>query len=568
MNSKYNYSFPNHKLGVPNNNPEFKGGSFKIINNKKIRTTTSRTLTFKITPYVQLQVSVRSLQGDSTVASLSIKSRFPSKLGVNLQSDSNYNSVKMGLTKKFAKEIENIGSAGLKDVISSAKKYSHTKRRLLTKRANRFLYNIANSFHCPDSGNSNDDAPCDTPLGEDFANAFTDEYGDREDDPSSASVTKRSEDHHWQNSFMEQVGQSIKDFQDNGGNLTDAEYWRHFGLVAEKNKNLRKRAVYHWESPAPYGPFHARKLRKVCDMGGNTFTWRPGDYKAWPHQRRGMTVYDREPGCDAAPFLQEYPLTDTKPERKGNNLHMATEHILELQNFNSFWIWVTNSSSGQPFATQNNGNPRSRQGACELLEEMFYQLNHAGEYRPIGLLALGVFPNNIAWHANNLGEFVVLESPTNKVKMSLMGGGTVRRNTYMAGATVKEQLTVLKSCFLVFSYLRTPAIKASFENQVRRMGAGLNFLEYDYIPRTTLVNYQGYNLEKSWYTYVKDKIVPDLNRLGEEFLRDNLARLMPIYGRERPGETQQDRQNRLALNMLDTAFRYTWLPFNPSIPNP
>ncbi|KAF3169076.1 hypothetical protein TWF751_007543 [Orbilia oligospora] len=617
MNSKYGYSFPNHKLGVPNDDPEFKGGSFKIIGNKKIGAAASGTLTFKIAPYVQLQLSVGSLKGDSTVASLSIEGRFPSELNVNLQSDSSCNGVKMGLSAKFSGEIEGIGSAGLKDVVSSARvlslfntnkktissptcysfrtgsnkkmrkreyiwdnttlgaeneasllgieEYSHTKRRSLAKRADGFLYNLGNSFNCPEGGDGDDNDVCDTPLGDDFADAFTDAYGDREDDPSSASRKKRSEDHHWQNTFLEEVGQAIKEFKDNGGNLTDQEYWRHFGRVAEKRGLLRKRAVSNWEPPAPYGPFHGRRLQKACPFGTNAFTWGPGDYEAWPHQRRGMIVYDRATGCDEAPHLETYPLTDTAPERKGRNLHMATEHILELQNFNSFWIWVTDNANRQPFALLNNYDT-TRRGACDRLEEKFYEPNHSGDYRPIGLLALGVFPNNINHYANNLGEFVILESPTNKVKMSLMGGGTVRRDAYMTSHSLKEQLTVLKSCLLVFKYLRDPPVKSNFEAQVRRMGAGLRFLEDDYIPRTDLGPYPGYDLDDSWYDYVKNKVVADLNRIGEQFLRDHLARLMPIYGSPRPGESQQDIQNRQALNMLNTAFHNTWLPFNPSIP--
>ncbi|KAF3112314.1 hypothetical protein TWF706_010901 [Orbilia oligospora] len=621
FNSKYGYSFPNHKLGVPTTNPDSKGGSFKIIGNKNIGTTTTGGLTFKIAPYVQLQLSVGSLKADTTVASLSIEGRFPSEVYVDLEADSSCSGVKMGIAAKLTGEIEGSGSAGLKDVVSWAnilplfntgrrtissptcysfrsgpskkmrkreyiwdnttlgaenelsllgiQEYSHTKHQSLAKRTDGFLYNLANAFNCPggdDSDEGNENAVCDTQLGEDFDNAFTNAYGDREDDPSPASLKKRS-DGSWQNGFLEEVGQSIKAFQDNGGNLTDKEYWHHFGMVAERHRALSKRDASDWEHPAPYGPFNQRTWRRVCDDPSNLFVWRTGEYSPWPRQVLGTTVYERSQGCASAPYLQTYPLTNTNPLRDGRNTHMATEHILELQTFNSFWIWVTDNTNGQPFAFRYNLSPFSRTGACQVLQRAFFDPADAdGFYRPINLLALGVFPSNIDFHANNAREFVILERPTNKVKMSLMGGGSVRTTDYMNFHTLSEQLTVLKSCLLVFKYLREPTIQASFEAQISRMGAGLDFLELSYIPRVSQFAYLPAGLSKSWYKYIKDIVIADFNRIGEQFLRDHLARLMPIYGSPRPGENQQDINNRQALNILDTSFRNTWLPFNPSIP--
>ncbi|KAF3286577.1 hypothetical protein TWF970_008429 [Orbilia oligospora] len=626
FNSKYGYSFPNHKLGVPTDDPDLQGGSFKIIGNKRIGATTTGSLTFSIAPYIQLQLSIGSLKAESTVASLSIEGRFPSEFYVNLEADSGCSGVKMGVAAKFTGEIEGNGGAGLKDIVSSARvlplfntgkktissptcysfssgssnkmrkreyiwdnttlgaenelsllgiqEYSHTKRRSLAKRAGGTFYNLANSFSCPGGGNNEGGSPCDEELGEEFANAFTNAYGDREDDPTPTSLEKRSDDH-WHDEFLEEVGQSIKAFQADGGNLTDEEYWRHFGLVAKRRgafgERAHPRAVSDWApmgtARPQHGPFDSRTWRRVC--AGFSFTWKTGKYLTWPNQVRGMTVYERSEGCTQAPYLRTYELTDMLPARNGQNLHMATEHILELQTFNSFWRWVTDNASGESFAVLNNIGS-SRDGACGVLQTYFYQLALGnGLYRPIDILALGVFPSNTDFYANNLGEFVILERPTNKVKMSLMGGGTVRTTEYMAdpNRTLRNKLTVLKSCLLVFKYLREPTVQANFEAQVRRMGAGLDFLERVYIPSRVLT-YQpgGFALSSAWYRYVREITVPTLNRIGEQFLRDNLATLTRDHGTPRPGETQDDIDDRLALYILSTSFRNTFLPFNPSIP--
>ncbi|KAF3196307.1 hypothetical protein TWF106_005016 [Orbilia oligospora] len=515
FNSKYGYSFPNHKLGVPTDDPDLQGGSFKIIGNKRIGATTTGSLTFSVAPYIQLQLSIGSLKAESTVASLSIEGRFPSEFYVNLEADSGCSGVKMGVAAKFTGEIEGNGGAGLKDIVSSARvlplfntgkktissptcysfssgssnkmrkreyiwdnttlgaenelsllgiqEYSHTKRRSLAKRAGGTFYNLANSFSCPGGGNNEGGSPCDEELGEEFANAFTNAYGDREDDPTPTSLEKRSDDH-WHDEFLEEVGQSIKAFQADGGNLTDEEYWRHFGLVAKRRGAFGERA-------------HPRAVSDWAPMG----TARP----------------------------QHGPFDSSRTWRR----------------------------------------------VCDGL--------------PIDILALGVFPSNIGFYANNLGEFVILEKPTNKVKMSLMGGGTVRTTEYMAdpNRTLRNKLTVLKSCLLVFKYLREPTVQANFEAQVRRMGAGLDFLERVYIPSRVLT-YQpgGFALSSAWYRYVREITVPTLNRIGEQFLRDNLATLTQDHGTPSPGETQDDIDDRQALYMLSTSFRNTFLPFNPSIP--
>ncbi|KAF3901743.1 hypothetical protein AA313_de0201428 [Arthrobotrys entomopaga] len=616
MNSKYGYSFPNHKLGVPNQDPDFKGGFFRIIGNEKISGLVAGSLTFHIAPYVQLQLTVGNLGGDTTVASLSIEGRFPSELSVNLESDSGCSGVKMGVAGKFSGEIQGTGAAGLKNVFSSGnvlklfstnkkqisrpscypfssnkklrkreyiwdnttlgaeneasllgiQPYSHTKPRSLEKRADGFLYNLANAFSCPGGGDDDGDGNiCDIKLGDDFADAF----GGRDDEPSDHSLRKRFEDHHWDPALLEEVGQAVKEFKLGGGNLTDEEYWRHIRMVAEKHTHRApsKRAVVDWVSPAPTGPLERRSLTRIC---GNNIVWYPGTYSSWPNQRRGMTVYERLRGCDDAPYMKTYPLTDTVPPRVNRNRDFATEHVLEIQTFNNFWIWVTDSAEHQPFAISNNqGN--SRVGACRVLKEKFYDLNHAGLYRPISILALGVYPNNIDWPQNNAAEFIILENDVNQCKKAFMSNDPYRNERWMRTNSVPRQISALKSCFLVFKYLRDPTITAIFEAQVGRMTAGLRWLETVYIPRLDTNSIDpyppnGYNLATSWNIYVKF-VVARLNRVGEQFIRDNLARLMPDYGGdERPNETQDDLNIRKALNMLNTAYHNTFLPFNPNIP--
>ncbi|RVD87174.1 uncharacterized protein DFL_003142 [Arthrobotrys flagrans] len=86
--------------------------------------------------------------------------------------------------------------------------------------------------------------------------------------------------------------------------------------------------------------------------------------------------------------------------------------------------------------------------------------------------------------------------------MSLMGGASVRTIEYINDYDFSDQLTVLKSCLLVFKYLREPTVQANFEAQVRRMGTGLNFLELGYIPSVTLGYEPGrFKLARSWYKY-------------------------------------------------------------------
>ncbi|KAK6341134.1 hypothetical protein TWF696_008221 [Orbilia brochopaga] len=601
INSNYGYSFPNHKLGVPNDKPTTKDSRFTIVGNEKIGAAAAGSLTVKISPYVQLQLSVGSLGGSSTAASLSIEGRFPTELNVNLESDSSCSGVKMGLTGKFSGEIEGTGSLALKDVVSPAKvlglfstgkrqllsptcykfrsnkklrkreyiwdnttlgaeneasllgieEYSHTMPRSLAKRADGFLYNIRSLFHCPGDDSGDGDNLCDTPPA-DF------DFG--EGDPDDAWNKKRSEDHRLQDAFMEEIGEAIKDFKDNGGNLTDAEYWHHFGMVAEKHGALSKRDVSDWESPAPQRPL-TRPKTVECPRG--QFIWKTGSYKSWAGQRRGMTVYDRAPGCDDAPYLKTYSLTDTNPPRVDSNKWFATEHVLELQNLNNFLMWVVENGNGQPFAISNNFDATPR-GACAYLKQKFHDLNYGRAYRPITLLALGVFPNDIDYHANNAGEFVILERGTNGIKEILMGGKEINYANMVDG-TIEDQLYKLKSVFLVFKYLREPAIQSIFEAQVGRMAAGLRWLETTYIPNLDNV-YQPFNLDRSWNYYMKHKVVADLNRRGEQFLRDHLARLMRQYGSERQGETDAERIIRMKVNIMNTAFHNTFLPFNPTIP--
>ncbi|KAJ6256129.1 hypothetical protein Dda_8964 [Drechslerella dactyloides] len=598
INSKYAYSFPNHKLDVPEDKPTNKNNRFSIVANEKIEAAASGSLTLKISPYVQLQLSVGSLGGKATVASLSVEGRFPTELNVKLESDSSCRGVKMGLTGKFAGEIEGTGQLGLKNVVSPARvlalfstgkkellnpmcykfssnkklrkrdyiwdnttlgaeneasllgiqEYSHTKPHSLAKRAGGFLYNIASYFHCPGGGGGDDDNACDTPPA-DF------DFG--EGDPDDGAHKKRSENDHWRNDFMEEVGQAIKDFKDNGGNLTDAEYWRHFGIVAEKHGAFNKRDVSDWDDPrAPYGSF---SRTKTVDCGSPWITWGTGRYSSWPGQPRGTKVYDRAPGCDAAPYLKIYPLTDTIPPRVERNKLFAAEHVLELQNFNNFFGWVVDSANGQPFAISNNYDNTNR-GACAHLRQKFFNLN-LDRRKPIGLLALGTFPNNIDYHANNAGEFVILERGTNGVKETLMGDKQINS----VGDSVEDQLYKLKSVFLVFKYLREPTIQAIFEAQVGRMAAGLRYMESTFIPNLDNT-YQPFNLDRSWNYYVKNKVVAPLNTRGEQYLRDNLATLMQQYGSERPGETDAERNIRKKVNIMNTAFHNTFLRFNPNIP--